>query len=110
MGSFTGNPPGEAEGQDSRGRDKMNSLLPVGIREDRSVWSIRMPSKPTKSENKNVVLSLGKRLRQERVCFGSLRCDQNKAIYKLGVVVHVYKPDIGEAGVSRFLGLPEPTW
>lgn len=74
VGSFTGHPPGEAEGQDSREWDEMNSLVPVGMQEDQSMWNI-MPSKPTKIENKNTVLSLGKRLSQEGVRFASLRYD-----------------------------------
>lgn len=78
--SFTGSPSRETEGQDSRGRDEMNSILPIGIWEDQSVWRIHLPSRPTKSENKNVVLSLGKALGQEGVCFASLRYDQQNHI------------------------------
>lgn len=51
VGSFTGHPSGEAEGQDGKERDDMNPILPVGMWEDQSVGSIRMASKPANTEN-----------------------------------------------------------
>lgn len=60
------------------------------------MWSIQIPSRPTKIENKNDAgLGVGSQSGKALLCKPEVPSLINKTIYKLGMVVGVYKPALG---------------